>query len=191
MNTRRTLLPALLFLALLPAAGRAAEPAAANQIFLPLVVQPGTSGLSPNEQGVLDFVNSERKAKGCPALTVSPALQIAARRQSEGMATRDYFSHIDPDGKDPTDRAEAAGYSGTFIAENIAIGQATAQIVMYMPNSGWMNSQAHRTNILNCKYTETGIGYALDADDQFKITINGRFVGPFYHYWTQVFGTSS
>ena len=191
MNNRRTLLPVLLFLVLLPAPGRAAGPAAANQIFLPLVVQPGTSGLSPNEQGVLDFVNSERKASGCPALTVSPALQIAARRQSEGMATRDYFSHTDPDGNDPTDRAEAAGYSGTLIGENIAIGQATAQIVMYTPNSGWINSPPHRANILNCKYTETGIGYALDADDQFKITVNGRLVGPFYHYWTQVFGTPS
>lgn len=192
MNHRPALLAALLLLALLCAgAGRAAEPAAATTLFLPLVVQPGASGLSAEEQAVLNFMNQERQTAGCPALAVSPALQAAARRQSQGMSTRDYFSHTDPDGNDAIRRARAAGYPSSFVGENIAIGWATPQLVMYSPDGGWMNSPGHRENILNCTYTETGVGYAFEPNDQFKLTVNGRLIGPFFHYWTQVFGNPS
>ncbi len=39
-------------------------------------------------------------------------------------------------------------------AENIARGQADARAVM----EGWMNSEGHRANILNCDYKTIGIG---------------------------------
>ncbi|NEE25044.1 CAP domain-containing protein, partial [Streptomyces sp. SID7982] len=38
--------------------------------------------------------------------------------------------------------------------ENIARGQADAQAVV----EGWMNSEGHRANILNCDYKTIGIG---------------------------------
>ncbi|MBC8077434.1 MAG: CAP domain-containing protein, partial [Chloroflexales bacterium] len=142
MNHRRALLPALLLLALLSVAiGRAAEPAATTKIFLPLVVQPGASGLAPDEQAVLSAINNERaKLPNCPALTVSPALQQAARVHSDDMAARDYFDHKDPNGVDGAARAKVAGYTSDYVGENVAAGQASAQIVMYDSNFGWMNS---------------------------------------------------
>jgi uncharacterized protein YkwD len=48
---------------------------------------------------------------------------------------------------------------------------------------GWMNSSGHRANILNCNYTEIGIGYYYQADD----TYPGGSWG-YRHYWTQDFG---
>ena len=45
--------------------------------------------------------------------------------------------------------------------ENIAAGYASPEAVM----SGWMNRSGHRANILNCNYTEIGVGYAYVADD--------------------------
>ena len=56
-------------------------------------------------------------------------------------------------------------------AENVAWGQQTPAAVM----TDWMKSSGHRTNILNCSYTEIGVGVA---------TSNGP-------YWTQDFGTPS
>jgi uncharacterized protein YkwD len=57
-----------------------------------------------------------------------------------------------------------------------------------------MNSSGHRTNILNCNYREIGIGYYYQADDQGDVDLgdntqgNPVYGGPFYYYWTQVFG---
>lgn len=43
----------------------------------------------------------------------------------------------------------------------------------------WMNSTGHRNNILNCEFTEIGVGYAYAANDP------GTYW--YHHYWTQVF----
>ncbi|MBC8075358.1 MAG: CAP domain-containing protein, partial [Chloroflexales bacterium] len=172
------------------ATGRAAAPLAATQLFLPLVVQPGTISLAPDEQAVLNAVNNERaKLPNCPALTVSPALQQAARIHSDDMAARDYFDHKDPDGVDGVARAKAAGYASKYVGENVAAGQASAQIVMYNSNFGWMNSESHRKNILNCAYSETGIALTYQPDDKANVRLpNGSISGPFRYYWTQTFG---
>lgn len=44
-----------------------------------------------------------------------------------------------------------------------------------------MNSPSHRANILDCTFTQIGVGYAFLANDPGNIQDN--------HYWTQVFGT--
>jgi uncharacterized protein YkwD len=41
------------------------------------------------------------------------------------------------------------------MAENIAVGYRSAAAVV----DGWMNSEGHRRNILDCAYTMIGIGY--------------------------------
>jgi uncharacterized protein YkwD len=84
------------------------------------------------------------------------------------MAERGFFSHTDSDGRDPWDRAGAAGID-YLRAENIARGQDTASDVM----SSWMDSSGHRANILNCEYTKLGVGVHFGDG------------GP---WWTQSFG---
>ena len=128
---------------------------------------PVTGGVADQ---VLAMVNNERAKAGCRSLKASSALQRAAQGHSADMAAKDYFSHDSRDGRDFADRIRAAGYSGGAIAENIAAGQSTASSVM----KGWMNSSGHRANILNCRYTALGVGYAKG--------------GSYGHYWTQDFG---
>jgi uncharacterized protein YkwD len=191
VSHRLALLPALLLLALLSvASGQAATPAATTRLFLPLVVQPGASGLSADEQFVLDAVNAERAKGGCAPLSVSAALQQAARAHSDDMAKRDYFNHTDPDGIDVTARAAAAGYGSKYVGENVAAGQNSGQIVMYDATFGWMNSPTHKMNILTCNYTQTGIALTYDPNDKPTFLVNGKLVA-FYYYWTQVFGNPS
>jgi len=59
----------------------------------------------------------------------------------------------------PSDRLAAAQYVWEAYGENVAMGQRSAAEVV----SAWMKSPGHRANILNPRYTELGIGYALDA----------------------------
>jgi len=113
-----------------------------------------TAGLGAVEQEVLDLTNAQRASHGCSALAVDTRLMTAARAHAADMVARDYFSHTSPDGSGPTERGNAAGYTGG-VGENIAVGYPSAQAVM----DGWMNSEGHRANILNCSYEVIGIGH--------------------------------
>ncbi len=129
---------------------------------------PGESLLAL-EQEVVTLTNAERTAAGCAPLEWDDRLHQAAREHSTDMATHNYFSHTGRDGRSPFDRMRDAGYPNPA-AENIAMGyQTPAQVV-----EGWMNSDGHRRNILNCQYRTIGVGLAYDE--------RGR------PYWTQVFG---
>ena len=74
-------------------------------------------------------------------------------------------------------RIAAQGYSYSTWGENIAAGYTTAASAV----NGWMNSEGHRNNILNCNFKETGVGYYYLAND----TGNENW----YRYWTQVFAS--
>jgi uncharacterized protein YkwD len=118
------------------------------------------------EAQVLALVNDQRAAAGCGAVTADDKLAAVARAHSEDMRDRGFFSHVNPDGLDPFQRAERAGI--TAQAENIARGQQDAAAVM----DAWMNSAGHRANILNCDLTRLGVGIAEGSG------------GP---WWTQLF----
>lgn len=130
---------------------------------------PTTDPVTAMEDEVVALTNAERKAAGCGALHIDDRLHAAARAHSEDMARYDYFDHTGRDGSSPSDRAARAGYPGG-VGENIAVGYRTPQDVM----QGWMGSDGHRANLLNCDYVAIGVGLAYDS--------GGR------PYWTQDFG---
>lgn len=118
------------------------------------------------EDEVVALANVERADSGCEPLRVDANLAQAAQEHSTDMAQRDYFDHTTPEGLTFGDRIVNAGYP-TPGAENIAVGHQDAAAVM----QGWMESDGHRANILNCDLKTIGVG--LDE--------NGM-------YWTQDFG---
>ena len=114
------------------------------------------AGTAPTPAGeVVDLTNAERAKAGCPALQVDPRLTAAAQLHSEDMAANNYFSHTSLDGRSFVDRIRAQGYPSPG-AENIAKGYRTAAAVM----AGWMGSDGHRRNILNCSLRAIGVGLA-------------------------------
>ncbi|MFE0949163.1 CAP domain-containing protein [Streptomyces mutabilis] len=127
-------------------------------------------GLARTTAEVVDRTNRERGRAGLRALAVDPRLTAAAQAHSADMAARDFYSHTDPDGGAPWDRAAAAGAARRTVGENIACGQRSAADVV----EGWMNSPGHRANILEADFTHIGIGLA-----------GGGRAGT---YWTQLFG---
>ena len=139
---------------------------------------PGNA--SAAEQEVFDLVNQERESAGVSPLSWCDGLGECAKAHSNDMCDRGFFSHVNPEGEDPSGRGRA-GHAGSYtfspivpdpyygVAENIAMGQNSAQEVM----NAWMNSPGHRANILNGGYTHIGVGVCDGC---------GK-------HWTQCFGT--
>lgn len=119
--------------------------------------QPPVSGGGTNaqERQVLDYTNQIRQQQGCGPLQLDSALVEAAGKHASDMVRRHYMDHTNPDGQDPGDRMAAAGYRGSTWGENIAAGYDSAEKVV----AAWMQSDGHRKNILNCRFTSIGVGY--------------------------------
>jgi hypothetical protein len=150
----------------------AATPAAAAPVGRdsPAVVRGvvrGDVGVAPLRR-ILVLVNHERAKAGRRPLASSQRLEALAQAFSDDMARRDFFSHTDPDGCTPWDRAARRGIHNLG-GENIARGYADVRAVM----DAWMHSPGHRANILNPAYKTLGVGMNPAAD------------GP---WWTQDFG---
>jgi uncharacterized protein YkwD len=147
------------------------------------------------ERRIHALINKERTSQKLKPLELEERLSKIARSHSQDMARRDFFSHVNPDGKDPTARGEARGYtcrkiSGNTIteglAENIFQGNLYSRIRIrgsektYDWNSmetiategvtGWMKSPGHRENILTKTYQKTGMGVTISKDDKVYVT---------------------
>lgn len=124
------------------------------------------ASVSTIEKAVLDLTNVERQNAGLKPLQTDAKLMNSARQKSTDMASKGYFSHTSPTYGSPFDQMKANGVTYKSAAENIAMGQRSAEEVV----QGWMESPGHRQNILTPGFTHIGIGY-----DE-----NGN-------YWTQQF----
>lgn len=124
---------------------------------------------------VIALTNQERAAYGLPPLAANTALNTAAVRHSQDMATNNFFSHTGSDGSSPGQRITQAGYSWYTYGENIAAGYSSPSSVV----AAWMGSAGHRANILNNCFQDIGVGYVYDETD----TYPGGTWG-YTHYWT-------
>jgi len=99
------------------------------------------------------LLNEDRKNAGLEPLKINLKLSKLAADFAADMNTRKFFSHTDPDGKDPFDRMAEIGIDFPNEGENIALSPdvETAQKML-------MDSPLHRENLLNPKFTEIGIG---------------------------------
>lgn len=126
----------------------------------------GGTELSFAEQ-VVKLVNEERAKAGLAEVTLDKKIEAAALVRAK--ETEQSFSHTRPNGTSFSTALKEQGVTYRGAGENIAWGQKTPEDVM----RAWMNSEGHRANILNAKFTKIGVGYYRNAQ--------GR------NYWTQLF----
>lgn len=120
---------------------------------------------------VLTLVNQERQTRGLQPLWRNSTLEAQAEAYACEMIHYDFFGHDNPiNGSNLRTRNAEFGYPFRLIGENLAAGQQTARDVM----KDWMNSRAHRENLLNPNFREVGIGIRLGGD--------------YGTYWVQEFG---
>jgi uncharacterized protein YkwD len=127
--------------------------------------------ISEDEQAILDLTNKARTKEKLPPLKANETLCKVARAHSANMARQGKMEHV-LDNKNPAQRIKAAGYRHSYAGENVAAGNGWSLEDVFQV---WMDSEAHRKNILTKEFKEIGIGIA--RDDQNKL------------YYTQVFAT--
>ncbi len=105
-------------------------------------------------------------------LALNSSLTAAALEHSRDMARHREFEHRGHDGSTPAVRVRRAGYGPyRLVGENIAAGAMTALEVA----RGWLASPEHCENIMDGRFSQIGIAYAVNFDSDSSV------------YWTQVF----
>ncbi len=118
------------------------------------------------EQQVVNLVNAERAKEGLSPLTLNNKVAAAAQVRAKEIVSS--FSHTRPDGSSFTTAIKEQNVSYRRAGENIAWGQKSPEAVV----KAWMNSEGHRSNIMNANFTSIGVGY---------YQVNG------VNYWCQLF----
>ncbi len=137
----------------------------------------GSSSLaSVISAALVDLTNGDRRGNDLGGLAQSPVLTAAAQAKADDMAAKGYFAHVSPDGKDSWYWFKQANYPFLYAGENLAVDFSDSVDVEH----AWMNSPAHRANILNGHFTEIGIA-----------TAPGFFQGHPTTFVVQMFGTPS
>jgi len=116
------------------------------------------------EQQAFAMINQLRAKNGEPPLVWSDDVAKVARLHSTNMAEQKFFSHRGLDGSMVDDRADKFGLSDwRQIGENIAFIRGVDHPADLAVEK-WMESPAHRQNLLNKTWTDSAIGIAIAAD---------------------------
>ncbi len=103
---------------------------------------------------VIEILNEKRALTGLPVLSENSQLVLSAKKKIDDMIDNKYFAHESPDGNSIEYFGKLAGYDYILMAENLAYGDFKNEKALV---EAWMESKTHRKNILNSKFTETGI----------------------------------
>lgn len=149
------------------------KPINSGQIAQP---QSGSLATYPVDQEVLNelaLLNDYRTEKGLPILTPDKTLTDIAKYKAMDMATNNYFSHTDSQGRDPFRVMDDYGYAfNTWRGENLGAGFTDAVEAM----NGWKGSPGHNENMLGPNYNAVGLYRANNPNSTFG------------WYWAQEFG---
>lgn len=105
---------------------------------------------------VVDLTNRDRTLLNLSRLTINPQLMEAAQLKAQDMAARGYFAHNTPEGDSPWYWFDKAKYPFVYAGENLALNFDDSEKVQ----QAWMESESHRSNIVNVHFTEIGVGIA-------------------------------
>lgn len=122
-----------------------------------LIVLPTSNYFAAIFASVLvEQTNTERSTAKLGSLAINQKLTEAAQMKANDMATRGYFSHVTPDGKNSWYWFDKVGYNYAAAGENLAVNFTDSKDV----TEAWMHSPSHRNNIMGENYTEIGIATA-------------------------------
>ncbi|CAM4249831.1 CAP domain-containing protein [Paenibacillus tarimensis] len=154
-----------------------------NKLAAILVLEEGTQLAGTNqtvsaerasamERQVFDLANAERFRRGLQPFVWDDQAAASSRKHSKDMAVNSYFSHTNLRDESPFDRMSQEGITYRMAAENIAAGHANA----FHVHIGWMNSEGHRTNLMNERLTKLGVG--IYAGGSYKLYYTQNFYTP-------------
>lgn len=116
---------------------------------------------------LVELTNQSRTANGLPSLTVNDKLTQSAYFKAQHMLNENYFAHASPQGITPWYWFKQAGYNYRYAGENLAIDFVDAETL----HQTWLDSPAHRANILNANYKEMSIAVLTGEFNGKKTTV--------------------
>ncbi len=122
------------------------------------------AGLDAEERVFLQKLNDYRVTNGLAPLQVSVALTRAAEAHAQDMATQNYFAHDSIDGTTWSARVKKFYAYATYLAENIAAGNAGGDGTF----TQWKNSPGHDANMKGSSYRVIGIARAYNASATYR-----------------------
>lgn len=114
------------------------------------------SVLSPMQTETLDRLNSDRRIYGLRTLPDQGAAQAKAQAWAEKLARENTLYH--------SNLSDGIRTRWCALGENVGYGSSVAAI-----ETAYMNSPAHRDNILNSRYNGAGVGVARNGDRVFTV----------------------
>lgn len=101
---------------------------------------------------LLRLHNEQRRLAGVHPLTINEKLAQAAQQYAES----EEVSHRPETHGNWMERIRATGYSGPYVAENIAQGQRSAEEAV----ADWLRSPGHYRNMVDERFADVGFGRA-------------------------------
>jgi uncharacterized protein YkwD len=134
------------------------------------------------EGAILCLINERRAGAGVPPVHRNERLAHAAVRHSRDMVERGYFAHTGPGGETFIDRLTDAGYMqgarSWFVGENLVWGSGELSTPSSMVRA-WMESPAHRDNLLRARFREVGVGAMRGSpvarSDENALTVSSEY----------------
>lgn len=143
---------------------------AAASVEAPAPVQAPTVDNSSKEQQMINLINQARSNAGLPVLQASSDLTKVARAKSKDMVDKNYFSHTSPTYGSLVTMLQHFGISYSAAGENLAMNSNGS---VSAAHESLMNSQGHRSNILESRFRYVGVGIQVKSDGS--------------HYYTQIY----
>lgn len=116
----------------------------------------------------------ERQFPAASPVRYSDALTRAAVIHAADMAQRGSMDHAGSDGSNPGERLTRVGYRWQVSGENLASGYDDVEKVV----RGWLDSPAHCENIMEPRFDEMGLAFAIGPETQAPV------------YWVQNFAAA-
>jgi uncharacterized protein YkwD len=128
--------------------------------------RPGEASEAILAKSTVCLLNDQRARRGLRKLRQNARLSRAAQQHTTDMVRRNYFSHTSRSGADIVDRLARTGYMrgarSWTVGENLAWGSGTRSPPRDIV-AAWMRSPGHRSNILQRRFREVGIGVVFAA----------------------------
>ena len=139
---------------------------------VPTPAAASVTEISPEE--IIAATNNVRDVYQRHPLSNHPALQLAAVNKALQMSENSEFAHHLSGDTSIWSAVEQSGYQYRSLGENLAVHFTQADSVV----DAWMNSPAHKQNLLSENYDDIGVGVAA-----------GTWQGYRGYFIVQLFGT--
>ena len=165
----RSRLAIILPLALLATVIVSPAPAAADDV----------TTVSAAETAMVAALNADRTTQGLVPVRIDDRLMEIARARAADMVANDYFSHVQPDGRNVFDILSANGVTWFGAGEIIAMNNyATLSASLERANADWLASSPHNAIVVSTSYNYVGVGLAVDPATGKKLWTAVYIKGP-------------